>query len=103
MNASIETTQGLSDFWSVPEEDLVHRLRSTPQSVPDEVARRMLAGGPMHVIKAGPGRKDDFDTLRIDPRPGDGESPDSDGRRPRPGRNARISQAARRDVSWLDE
>ena len=33
MNTTIETSQGLSDFWSVPQEDLFDRLRSTPQGV----------------------------------------------------------------------
>ena len=49
MNATIEPTQGLSDFWSVPQEDLFHRLRSTPQGMSAEEVRRTLAGGPMHV------------------------------------------------------
>ena len=53
MNATIEPTQRFSDFWSVPQEDLLHRLRSTPQGVSAEEARRMLAGGPTHLIKAG--------------------------------------------------
>src|SRR5512135_1143769 len=53
MNATSEPTQGLSDFWSVPQEDLLHRLRSTPQGVSAGEARRMLAGGPPHLIKAG--------------------------------------------------
>src|SRR5512135_3217788 len=53
MNATSEPTQGLSDFWSVPQEDLLHRLRSTPQGVSAGEARRRLAGGPTHLIKAG--------------------------------------------------
>ena len=44
-NATTETTQSLSDFWSVPQEELLHRLRSTPQGLSAEEARRRLVGG----------------------------------------------------------
>lgn len=53
MNATIEPTQGLSDFWSVPKEDLLYRLRSTPQGLSAEEAQRRLACGPTHLIQGG--------------------------------------------------
>ncbi len=53
MNATTGSTRGVSDFWSVPQEDLLHRLRSTPQGISAEEARRRLVGGPSHMIKAG--------------------------------------------------
>ena len=55
-NATIETTQGLSDFWSEPQEEVLHRLRSTPQGISGEEARRRLAGGPRHSVRPGGGR-----------------------------------------------
>jgi Mg2+-importing ATPase len=53
MNAAVEPVPGLSDFWSVPQEDLLHRLRSTPQGISADQARLMLADGPRSLIKAG--------------------------------------------------
>ncbi len=53
MNATNEPNLGLSDFCSVPQEDVLNRLRCTPQGLSAEEARRRLAGGPPHLIKAG--------------------------------------------------
>jgi Mg2+-importing ATPase len=53
MTAAIESTQGVLDFWSVPEEDLLQRLRSTPQGLSAEEARRKLAGKPTLLMKTG--------------------------------------------------
>ena len=53
MKATVEPAQGHSDYWSVPEEDLLRRLRSTPQGVSAEEARRRLAGGPTRLIQSG--------------------------------------------------
>ena len=52
-NAAIEPTPGRSDFWSVPLEDLLQRLRTTPQGLSGEEARRILVGGPKRLIEAG--------------------------------------------------
>jgi osmotically-inducible protein OsmY len=49
------------------------------------VRPRVTPGRTEDGVKDEPRREDDLDTLRIDPRPGGGESPDNDGRRPRPG------------------
>jgi Mg2+-importing ATPase len=53
MNAPIEPPQGLADFWSMPQEDLLRHLRSTAQGLSDEDARRRLASGPTHSIGEG--------------------------------------------------
>lgn len=52
MSATIETAQGLSNFWCLPQEDLLQRLRSTPQGLSAEEARRKLAGKPTLLIKS---------------------------------------------------
>jgi P-type Mg2+ transporter len=52
LNATLEPGQSLSDFWSVPEEDVLDRLRSTPQGLSAEQARGMLTTGPKYLIKA---------------------------------------------------
>ena len=55
MNATTEPAQGLSDFWSVPPEDLLRRLQSTPQGLSGEDALRRLSGGATRLSKAGSG------------------------------------------------
>jgi Mg2+-importing ATPase len=55
MNTAIEATQGLSDFWSLPLEELLHRLGSSPQGVSAEEARRKLSGGRSRLSTDGRG------------------------------------------------
>src|SRR4051794_17377160 len=57
MNAMNEPPQDLSGFWSLPQEDLLQELRSTPQGLSAEEARQRLAGGPMRFIKTGRGTR----------------------------------------------
>ena len=46
MNATIEQDRGLSDFWSVPAEELLRRLGSSHQGIPSVEARQELSGSP---------------------------------------------------------
>ncbi len=48
-------TKGLSDFWSVSQEDLLQRLRTSPQGLSAEEASRRLAIGASRLSKAGRG------------------------------------------------
>ena len=53
MNATIEPTQLPADFWSVSLEDLLARLRSTPQGVSAGEARRRFDVGTPHSVGDG--------------------------------------------------
>lgn len=53
MNAMNEPPQDVAGFWSVPQEELLHQVRSTPQGLSAEEARQRLAGGPTRFIKTG--------------------------------------------------
>lgn len=57
MNATIKTGPDNPDFWSVPVQDLLGLLRSTPQGMSDTEAPRILAGRAPHLIKAGRWRR----------------------------------------------
>jgi len=55
MNAKSEPARGLSDFWSVSQEDLLRDVRSTPQGLRVEEARQRVIGGPPRLSTVGRG------------------------------------------------
>ncbi len=55
MNATIGPTKSLSDFWSVPLEELLHRLGSSAQGISTEEARRKLFAGSSRLSTSGRG------------------------------------------------
>lgn len=59
--SDISHTSPLDTFWSLPANELLSRLRSTPQGLTGEDARRRLANG----ASADRGRKDKTSTLKL--------------------------------------